>query len=189
MTTTQATSMFKKNKQRGFSNVQIAIGILVGVIALLGSLSGFQFINQSKVNNEIIALTDLKSSTMRYGQFVPTFTGNVALDTLNEQNFFNASGFTYVGGTTPTLTNQWGGAVTVAAGQLSVAGDAIDFTFANVPASACKELATKVDNITARVKIGAATGTIDRTADTATKIAYAKTNCVGNVSIVYTITK
>jgi hypothetical protein len=187
MTTTQATSVLKKNKQRGFSNVQIAIGILVGVIALIGSLSGFQFINQAKVNNEITALTDLKSSTMRYGQFVPTFTGNVSLDTLNEQNFFNSTGFTYVGGTTPSLTNQWGGAVTIAAGTAAVAGDAIDFTFANVPAAACKELVTKVDNIASKITIG--TTVFDRTVAIATKIANAKTVCTGNVSMVYTISK
>lgn len=189
MTKTQTTSVFKKNQQRGFSNVQIAIGILVGVISLLGSLSGFQFINQAKVTNEINALTDLKSSTMRYGQFVPSFTGNVSLDTLNEQNFFTASGFTFTGGATPSLTNQWGGAVTVAAGTAVVAGDAIDFTFTNVPVAACKELATKVDNFTAKVKIGSAATTIDRTTSASTKIGYAKTNCTDPATIVYTITK
>jgi hypothetical protein len=186
MTTTQTTSVLKKNKQRGFSNVQIAIGILVGVIGLIGSLSGFQFISQAKVNNEINALSDLKSSTMRYGQFVPSFTGNVSLDTLNEQNFFTASGFTFTGGATPSLNNQWGGSVAVTA---SAAGDAIEFAFAGVPISACKELATKVDSIVSKIKIGSASTTIDRTMTTAAKVTYAKANCADPVTITYTITK
>jgi hypothetical protein len=185
MTTTQTTSVLKKNKQRGFSNVQIAIGILVGVIGLIGSLSGFQFINQAKVNNEINALSDLKSSTMRYGQFVPSFVGNVSLDTLNEQNFFTASGFTFTGGTPPSLNNQWGGSVVVTA----TTADAIEFAFAGVPISACKELATKVDSIVSKIKIGSASTTIDRTMTTAAKVTYAKANCADPVTITYTITK
>lgn len=79
----------KKLSQRGFTNVQIAIGILVGVIILLGSLGGYQYINQAKVNNEISNITDLRSATVRYGQFTGTFTSaNVTTPILLGLNFF-----------------------------------------------------------------------------------------------------
>lgn len=180
-------SALRKNQQ-GFSNVQIAIGILVSVIILLGSLGGFQYVEQAKVNNEVSVITDLKAATVRYGQFAAPFTDvNVNESILNGQNFFRSSGIS-VTGTAEALvmTNQWGGPVTVAFGTSVNPGDSIDFAFVSVPNSICNDIATKLDTIVEQIKIG----------DVVTKVVGNPTNplavttaCAGdnNNIIIYTI--
>lgn len=147
-------SALRKNQQ-GFSNVQIAIGILVSVIILLGSLGGFQYVEQAKVNNEVSVITDLKAATVRYGQFAAPFTGDNVKAILNGQNFFRSSGISVTGtAAEPVMTNQWGGLVTVAFGTSVNEGDSIDFTFGSVPNSICNDIATKLDTIVEQIKIG-----------------------------------
>lgn len=190
--TQQSNIMALKSKaQRGFSNVQIAIGILVGVIVLLGSLSGYQYISQAKVNNEITTLGDLKSATVRYGQFAGLFTpANVTEAILNGQNFFNTAGLVVTGAAaTPTITNQWGGTVTVAVGTANVAGDAIAFTFSNVPGDACRQLGTRVDNVAAVVSINAVN---TKAAGAPTNVGTVTTQCAAGGAantLVYTMTR
>lgn len=190
--TQQSNIMALKSKaQRGFSNVQIAIGILVGVIVLLGSLSGYQYISQAKVNNEITTLGDLKSATVRYGQFAGLFTAaNVTAAILNGQNFFNTAGLVVTGApAAPVITNQWGGAVAVGVGAANVAGDAIDFNFSNVPGDACRQLGTRVDNVAAVVSIN---NVITKAAAVPTNVGTVTVQCAAggdaNV-IVYTMTR
>ena len=78
-----------KNKEAGVTNTQVAIVTLVGVILLLGSLGGFQYIGQAKVSNEIATLSDLRAATVRYGQTVGTFTTtNLTVPILAGFNFF-----------------------------------------------------------------------------------------------------
>lgn len=146
------TRLQARARQRGYSNIQIAIGILVTIIALLGALSGYQYIQQAKVNNEISMLTDLKSATIRLGGGRPLFTGTeITVANLSGMNFFQGAGLTVTGA---TVSNQWGGTVTPSVGTISQAGDSLTFTFTGVPTGACRELGTKVDNIAARVEIG-----------------------------------
>jgi hypothetical protein len=100
-----------KHKEAGVTNTQVAIVTLVGVILLLGSLGGFQYIGQAKVSNEIATLSDLRAATVRYGQTVGTFTTtNVTVPILAGFNFFASSGLSVSGtGTTTAVANQWGG--------------------------------------------------------------------------------
>jgi hypothetical protein len=181
----------KRQVQRGFSNVQIAIGILVGVIILLGSLSGYQYIGQVKVNNEISTLGDLKAATVRYGQFAGQFSAtNVTAAILNGQNFYNGAGLS-VSGTpaVPVVNNQWGGLVTAAFGTAITAGDSIAFTFTGIPNSACRDLGTKVDNLASSVSINGAT---TKSVGGASLPASVTTQCAAtsdNNTIIYTIAK
>jgi PilS N terminal len=191
MTKQSKINALKLSAQRGFSNVQIAIGILVGVIILLGSLGGYQYISQAKVNNEISTLGDLKAATVRYGQFVGVFSAtNATAAILNGQNFFNGAGLTVTGtAAAPVVTNQWGGVVTIAVGNGNTAGDSIDFTFPGVPGDACRDLGTKVDNLAAKVTIG---GTVTKAVAAATDPAKVTTQCAAggqNNTIIYTIQK
>ena len=177
--------------EKGFSNVQIAIGILVGVIILLGALGGYQYVSQAKVNNELSTLGDLKSATVRYGQFAGTFAAaNVTLQILNGQNFFSSSGLTNSGtAAAPVINNQWGGTVTAASATANQAGDSIAFTFTAVPGNACRDLGTKVDNLAAAVSIG---GTATKAVGAASVPLTVTTQCAAggdNNTIIYTITK
>lgn len=181
-------SALRKNQQ-GFSNVQIAIGILVSVIILLGSLGGFQYVEQAKVNNEVSVITDLKAATVRYGQFAAPFTAaNVTGPILNGQNFFRSSGISVTGtAAAPVMTNQWGGPVTVTPGESVNPGDSIDFTFNSVPNNICNEIATKLDSIVENIDVN---GTVTKAVGNPTDPLAVTTACaVGNDEniIIYTI--
>lgn len=171
----------RKSSQRGFSNVQIAIGILVTVILLLGALSGYQYIQQAKVNNEVSAMTDLKAATTSLGQANGAFNANGdATTTLAGLNFFQGASFT-VGGTAtaPTVKNQWGGAITA-----EWKSNNIEFKFAGVPSSVCKDLLPKTKNIVDSAKVGTTTVT-----DLASYITACTPASGTTVDIVYSISR
>lgn len=168
----------KLKAQKGFSNVQIAIGILVGVIVLLGSLAGYQYINQAKVNNEVNLLNDLRNATVRYGNFVGTFSGtNVTTAILTGMNFFPNG-----------AVNNFGGSIVPAVGTINTAGDSIQFTFNGVSTYGCKQIATMVDNTAAIVTIN---GTTTKAAGAATVPATVGTACAAGDAnvIIYTISR
>lgn len=167
----------RRKAQQGFSNVQIAIGILVGAIIMLGSLGGYQYIVQAKVNNEVSTISDLRSATLRYGQFAGAFsTTNVTLAILNGQNFFRSSGLTVTGaGTTLAVTNQWGGAVTAT----NSGGNFIDFTFNGVPDEACNEIARQLDNVVSQITINT---TVTKAIGAASNLATVTTQCAANAN-------
>ncbi len=186
-TPTSIKNRTRKALQRGFSNVQIAIGILVTIILLLGALSGYQYIQQAKVNNEVSTLTDLRAATVRYGQFAAPFTAvNSTLAILSNLNFFESSGFIVTRdgqGAVTGVTNQWGGAIAVAP---SADGNSLEFTFNNVPRAACRELGTKVDNIVTAVSIAAVP---TKAANASTNPALVATNCAEPSVMIFTIAR
>lgn len=175
----------RKALQRGFSNVQIAIGILVTIILLLGALSGYQYIQQAKVNNEVSALTDLRAATVRYGQFAAPFNANNAnIPVLANLNFFESSGFAVDRVANPaTVSNQWGGLVTVA---VANNGNALAFTFNGVPRDACRELGTKLDNIATDISID---GVATKVAGGRSNPALVAANCAEPSVMIYTIAR
>ena len=181
----------KKSAQRGFSNVQIAIGILVTVILLLGALSGYQYIQQSKVSNEVAMLTDLRTAIVRHGQVVGQFDTaagkNAEMKTLIAMNMFNGAGLS-IDTTANKVYSQWGGEVTVATGTLTTAGDSLAFTVKGVPSAACKEISTKLDSIVAKIEVGA---TALKSNGANSTLANVITGCgsAGSVDMVYTIAK
>ena len=178
------------NKQRGITTVQIAIGILVGVIALIGSFGGFQYIAQAKLNLDMNAMQDLKTATARYGSTLGTggfTTTNVTTAQLNNLGFFAGSGFTVT--TTPALSvlNQYGGAVSAAVGVVTGDVEDITFTFAGLPSTACRGLALRVDSIaaaTAAANTAAGTVAPIKAIGGTTDPVAAATNCngVGNIN-------
>ena len=119
----QTKQSFLKNrrahKQLGMSLPLMAIFIGVAAIfVVVAIIYGTRYFQQSKASNEITALSDLKANIVSYGSRVGTFTAaNSSLAVLVGQGLFPRS---LVGGTAaaPTVTNQWGGAVTVAVGVL-----------------------------------------------------------------------
>jgi hypothetical protein len=170
--------------QRGMSTVQLATGILVGVIALAGSFAGFQYINQAKTNQELIMLGDLKTAVTRYGATLAGtgFTATTAtMSILNSLGFFSGSGWT-VGGTTaiPTVANQFGGTLTLAAVTNT---ESLTFTYTNLPSSVCRDLAIRLDPLaTVITATPANTGGADslvKTAGGTLNQANAITGCAG----------
>lgn len=183
--TAQKFRKSKLNSQRGMTNIQIAIGIMVGVVAILGAIGGYKYINNAKVNNDFTVLSDLKSNTVKYGQAVGTFTtSNSSLATLIGLNFFNNPLLTT---TATSVTDQWGGALTVAVGTAANAGDSLVFTFNNIPSEACTEIALRVDPLAAAVSIN---GTATKAVGASSVPATVATQCASSSnSIAYTLTR
>ena len=146
--------------QKGYTNIQLAIGILVSVVAVLGAIGGFTYVTQAKVNNQLNYLSDLKASTGRL--FLQLGAASASAQTLAQLaafGFFPANTVTTTTGTGggTTVTNQWGGAIQVATGTAGVAGDSLNFTFTGVPADACVAIGLGVDSIADVVKIDGVT--------------------------------
>ena len=176
-------------KQEGNSSIQTAIALMVGVILLIGAIGAYQYITQAKVNNDIAELSDLKNSTVRYGQSVGTFTAtNDTIAILTSLNFFPSPRVTGSGTAGAAVTNQWGGTIVPSLGTVNTAGDSLVFTYTGVPTSACRELVTKMDNIATAVSVNA---TATKLAGAATVAATAIPLCLAgdNQTIAYTMSR
>lgn len=180
--------------QAGYTNVQIAIGVLVSVIAVLGAISGFTYLNQAKVNNEIALIGDIRANTSK---FISTqglgVTTAPAIATLANLGFFPTNLVTGIGTAGATVANQWGGAITVATARgdgvavdATHPSDSIAYTFTNVPDAACRILGVSLDSVVSALKIGATQ--IKTTLAPTSSPATVGTSCTGNANtMVYTI--
>jgi len=183
-----------KSKQAGYTNVQLAIGVLVSVIAVLGAISGYTYLNQAKVNNEIALIGDLRANTSK---FISTqglgVTTTPLISTLANLGFFPTNLVTGIGTAGATVSNQWGGAITVASARgdgvavdATHPSDSIAYTFTNVPDAACRILGVSLDSVVSALKIG---GTNIKTTLLPTSVpATVGTNCTaGANTLIYTI--
>lgn len=140
--------------QRGVSMVIMAFVLAIAsLLALAAIVYGPRYITKTKVSNEVSALADFKANVASFGSRVGLFTAtNAGLEALINQNFFPAS---MVSGTAPNriVTNQWGGSYTVAIGTISNAGDALVLTSGAIPAFACTELGTSLNQVASVVSI------------------------------------
>ena len=184
----------KTIQQAGYTNVQIAIGVLVSVIAVLGAISGFTYLNQAKVNNEIALIGDIRANTSK---FISTqglgVTTAPAIATLANLGFFPNNLVTGIGTAGATVANQWGGTITVAAArgdgvavEATHPSDSIAYTFTNVPDAACRILGVSLDSVVSALKIGATT--IKTSLAPTSSPATVGTSCTGGANtLVYAI--
>lgn len=190
MKNSKLMTVISKRRQRGNMIVNVAIGMGVMAIIVLGSMYGFTKYQDAKVNNDLQELSDLKSSTVKYGQSlgVGFDATNVTTARLAGLNFWDKS--KVVGtGAAAVVNNQWGGTVTPAPGNINAAGDSIDYSYTGYGEYACKEIAQKVDTIASRVKIN---GTQTKANGAATNVDTVITQCengAGNNTIIYTLAK
>jgi len=181
-------------KQFGYTNVQLAIGVLVSVVALLGAINGYTYLNQAKVNNEISLLVSLRASTSR---LIATqglsVTSGPSISTLANLGFFPNNLVTGIGTAGATVSNPWGGSITVAAARgdgvavdATRPSDSMAFTSTNIPDAACRILGVSLDAVVSALKIGATS--IKTTLAPTSSPATVGTNCTGNANIlIYTI--
>lgn len=164
--------------------LQLAIIIVVGgIFAIAAVVYGIRYVGRAKVSNEITAISDLRTNTVNYGARVGVFTtANSSMVALVGQSFFPTN---LVGGTAtaPTVTNQWGAAVTVAVGTLSSPGDSLTFTSNGIPNSACTELGTSLDTVAGTISINGTSTKTNGGVSSPTAVATACNNSDSNVMI------
>jgi len=187
----------KKNMQRykstkyqaGISNIQIMVGVLISAILILGGIGLMRYIDKAKVNNDLNELSELKAATVSYGS---KHGGNFAGFTTElgaGLDFFNPTRVTGAAGARVVM-NQWKGAITVVPTTLSLANDALAYTYTGVPSSACKDIVMQAGSIAGGISVG--TTTVKASPIAAIDEASTITACdtaADNASITYAMTK
>lgn len=143
------------NRQKGISNIQVMVGILVSAIFLLGGIGLIRYIEKAKVNNELSELGQLKVRTAAYGNL---HGGDFAM--MNQElaiglNFFPANRISGVTGSR-VISNQWGGKITIEPIKTFIDNDSILYNYFGVPASACKDLVMNAKDLTAVILVNGA---------------------------------
>lgn len=179
-----------KSRQRG--NLLVTAAITLGIMAIIGigAMKGFDKYQDAKVNNDQQELADLKSKTVNYGQSIgaPFDSTNSSLSALAGLNFFDKKNVSGTGAST-TVSNQWGGSITVAPGTLNTSGDAIDYTYTGVSSYGCKGIGNKFDSIASRISVG---GSVVKALGSPTNVVTLATQCdaaADNATIVYTLSR
>lgn len=139
--------------QRGVSNIQIMIGVLIGGIMIMAGVQMIRMVDQAKIDGDLRDLTDYKKKVVILGAQIGSFgvTQNAAY--LSTMGFFDQS---IVSGSPVVISNRWGGEITARATQwiTTPSADAYNFTYTGIPSSACKQLATQAANIVDGIMVG-----------------------------------
>lgn len=175
-----------RSTQRGVSLINIAIILVVSALLTSAALLYYnRYTTKTRVQNEIQTITDLRANVVAYGARVGQFTAtNSTLAALAGQNFFPAQNVSGTGANL-AVTNQWGGALTVALGTLVNAGDSLVFTSAGIPNAACAEVAGSLDNVASVISIN---DKQTKAAGGVTTAADVTTNCSSNDQNKVTVT-
>ena len=179
------TQRVSRKAQRGF--VQ-GLSIILVVLAIIGVgilLIGINYLSKSKVQNEIQYVTDLMGNTKSYANQIGLFdNANSNIQALEGRGFFPPNMVAGAPGAR-VITNQWKGVMDVAVGTINVAGDSLDFTSPGFPDTACKQVATGLNDIAARIRIN---GVIVKAPGAPAVAATVDAQCTtGNNTFVYTL--
>lgn len=149
-------SRVNRRHQRGISNIQIMVGVLISAILILGGMGLIRYIDKSKVNNDLSELSELKSRTVSYGsQHGGTFAGFTQELAIGFE-FFPANRVSGAVGSR-VIQNQWKGNITVAPTTVNFANDAVLYTYSGVPSGACKDLGMQAGSVAAKIVVGTTT--------------------------------
>lgn len=137
---------FSKRQQGGFTLVELAIVIAIIVVAIVGIVAKIQSV---RLTNQVSAESSNLNAIM--GKVQSTFAGRANYNGVSTALLVAQSGFpsSMVNGT--TVTNVWGGNVTVAAG---AGNTSVDITYAGVPTAACIELVSSASRQYNEVTVG-----------------------------------
>lgn len=178
-----------RHRQRGISNIQIMVGVLISAILILGGMGLIRYIDKSKVNNDLSELSELKARTVSYGsQHGGTFAGFTQEMAIGFE-FFPANRVSGAVGSR-VVQNQWKGTIAVAPTTVNFANDAVLFTYTGVPSGACKDTAMQAGAIASKIVVG--TTTVKSGSTAAIDEAGLITACdaaADNASVGYSMTK
>lgn len=140
---------FSRNRAKGFTLIELVIGLVVGIIIIAGAIAGISNLTRKNdVSQDIQGIAALQTNTKAlrgnggYGtsgtNLVPTL---IAMEAVPKSLTVNAN----------AITNAWDGAVTVTS-----TGSGYAITSNGIPKSACIEEASKLSRGAMTTKIGAA---------------------------------
>lgn len=140
--------------QRGITNIQIAMGIAVVGLSIIGGLFLLKYPENQKVKNEVAELMDLRASSVGYAtKRGGKYTG-LTLATSCAIGFFPEGRCTGAAAAT-AVSNQWGGAVSLTIVDVNGAGTGIEWRYNGLSPRACIDEVTDLWHSAAKIKIGA----------------------------------
>lgn len=148
-------SMLTRIKERGSQTVHVGIGIAITAIMLVAASAGFRYQQNARAANDVQMLNSLKLATVDYGMSISTgifSSTNVTIPILGDAHFFDDPTLFYTSGAS-SVTNQWGGTLSVAVGSVFTTGDSIIFTSTNIPKAACIDIGMESDAFAQIIKV------------------------------------
>jgi len=140
------------SKQKGFSNIQIMLGVLISAIMLLGGLEMYHWVDQAKIDADIRDLTEYKKKTKSLAARDTTFAG-VNHEVLIDMDFFGFASVIGQPGSPRVVANRWGGSIYSSVGSYRTPNDSLLFTFSGVPSKACKQLGLQAASLADAIQV------------------------------------
>lgn len=144
-------------KQAGVSTLTIVVALAVGALLLMGGASAFKYIDQTKANNDMQELNDIRAGLVDFSSKHNTSFATFTLDIGCKQQVFPANRCTGTGAAT-TVSNGWGGNYQVTA--VSVTGgtnNGARLQSSGYPDVACVKEITYEWNNWAKIEVGSTT--------------------------------
>jgi prepilin-type N-terminal cleavage/methylation domain-containing protein len=128
----------RSKRQAGFTLIEALVVMMVGVVVLAGAAAGIgKLFRSSEISAEASNITQMAASlrSMKNGSAGYTgLTNAVAVS-------YRAIPANMAQAADGTITNSWGGGVTITAGS---SNQSFSIAYANVPAEACQQLALRL---------------------------------------------
>jgi len=144
---------YRLHRQRGITNIQIAMGIAVIGLSILGGLFLLKYPESQKVKNEMAELMDLRSSSVNYATKHGGLYTGMSIATACSFGFFPEGRCTGAGATA-AVTNQWGGTIAVALVALTSTNSGVAWTFPGLSSRACIDEITDLWHTAALITVG-----------------------------------
>lgn len=170
-------------KQRGFTLIELGIVVVIGSILLAVALSiATTVLADNRANDELKEVPLIVTRIQKLYNNRANFTGLTTALAIS-QNSFPANRVT----STTTVTNRWGGTITVAPATMVTASDAVTATYTNVPKSECLAVLPQLDSSMRTMTVG---GTSTKADGVPTDLTALGTQCaLAPTTVVYTFSK
>jgi hypothetical protein len=138
--------------QRGVTGVQLAIFGAVTTLIVIGGVGMTKYIEKQKVSNEQSELNDLKTQSINFAAKHGGSYAGLTLAIACDQGFFPKQRCTGTGAST-TVTNLWGGSVTLAIVNVNGTNDGVKWSYPGLSTQACVDEVTTMWDYTAKIDV------------------------------------
>lgn len=147
----QKSMIQMKKRQHGLTVVELVIAITLSLLVVAAGIVGAsKFVAANKVSQTLEELPLIFTKTQKVYSSAANYSG-ISITNLVNNRVFPADLVT--AGTPPTVANRMGGAITVAAGTISVANDGAAFSLSGLPEEACVDIVNGMQASAARVSV------------------------------------
>lgn len=144
-----------KKSQKGFTLVELGIVVAIAAIIIgIGLVVVPSILASTRANAEISELPTVATKITRAYANQPDFSAITTAGVIDLGAYQAAS----VNRTAGTITNRWGGNVTVASDTLVNADDVVSLTYTNIPTAECLQIGQGVEGAMRQISV---TGTAE----------------------------